>query len=269
MAYSHLSVPDICGYSVTYYYRNKNVEEEPKNWIPHLHDKLELYILVEGDVSFVVEGTRYKLNPGDAIITKPNEMHNCILDSRSIHRHLCFWFDAGSSFVFEEFLKHDFGVDNLIRPDATAQKRLLEIYDLVVESEKENDTHAQFYLTLEILGLMRKFISSELLPSEHGTLLETILSDINKNFRSIKNLDYFSAKYYVSQSTLNRLFKKRLNTTPKIYLEMKKLAYARKLLKSGKSVNEACAESGFSDTSNFIRLFKHRFSVTPKEYRDE
>ena len=266
MNFLQLNIPDITAYNVRYYYSNKVTEENPRNWTPHLHDTLELYVLVEGDVSFAVEGANYKLMPGDAIITKPNEMHNCILNTRSVHRHLCFWFDAKSSFVFDEFLKHDFGKNNLIRPSDEAKARLSEIYDSLVKSEK--DMHAQFYFTLEMLGILRKFIDTEDGVPEQGTLFEKILTDINKNFKTIRNLDYFTAKYYVSQSTLNRLFKNHLNTTPKLYLEMKKLAFSRKLLRSGRSVGEACAEAGFSDISNYIRLFKHRFSVTPKEYKE-
>ena len=267
MKFNCLNIPDICGYNVKYYYSNEVTEENPRNWTPHLHDTLELYVLIEGDVSFAVEGMNYKLMPGDAIITKPNEMHNCILNSRSVHRHLCFWFDAESSFIFEEFLKHDFGKNNLIRPSAEAHSRLLEIYSALVVKEKEKDTHAQFYLTLEMLGILRKFIVTDLNISEQKTVFEKILADINKNFKTIRNLDYFTANYYISQSTLNRLFKTHLNTTPKLYLEMKKLAYSRKLLREGRSVNEACTEAGFADTSNYIRLFKLRFSLTPREYK--
>ncbi len=265
----HLNIPDMCGYSVKYYYSNKVSEENPRNWTPHLHDTLELYILVEGDVSFAVEGVTYKLLPGDAIISKPNEMHNCILNSRSVHRHLCFWFDVESSFIFEDFLLHELGRDNLIRPDEKSNLRLLEIYDELFSKKAEEDTHTRFYLTLEMLGILRKFIIREPRCGDSETLFGAILADINKNFKSIKNLDYFTAKYYISQSTLNRLFKRNLNTTPKLYLEMKKLAYSRKLLRDGKCVNEACAKSGFADTSNYIRLFKKRFSVTPKQYSDE
>ncbi len=268
MEYIYLNVPDIHSYNVKYYYSNMVTEENPRNWTPHLHDSLELYVLIEGDVSFAVEGVNYKLMPGDVIITSPNEMHNCILNSRSVHRHLCFWFDVKSSFIFEEFLKHDFGNDHLIRPDAEAHRRLLEIYDALVKTKAEGDVHAQFYLTLEMLGILRKFINLKSEISERGSLFSDILLDVNKNFKSIKNLEYFTAKYYVSQSTLNRFFKTHLNTTPKRYLEMKKLAYSRKLLKEGKTVSEACVESGFSTPSNFIRLFRQRFAITPKEYGD-
>ena len=64
------------------------------------------------------------------------------------------------------------------------------------------------------------------------------------------------------------MFRKYLKTSPKSYLETKRLAYSRILLRQGKSVVDACAESGFSDYSNYIRLFKRRFGITPNKYRD-
>ena len=268
MHFRTLTVPDVCGYKVKYYYSNKVSEENPRNWTPHIHDTLEVYILVEGDVSFSVETSHYKLSPGDVIITKPNELHNCILNSRSIHRHLCFWFDTAASFIFEEFLRHDFGKGNLLRPDKEAKARLEEIYDRLMTAKEEGDSYSEFYLTLEILGILRKFISTDDVGgAELPSVMKEILLDINRNLKSIKNLDYFTAKYFLSQSTLYRMFKVYLNTTPKLYIETKKLAFSRKLLKDGLSVGEASVEAGFLDVSNFIRLVKRRFGVTPREYK--
>ena len=265
--YLNLKVPDVCGYKVKYYYSNKTWEENPKNWIPHLHDTLEIYVLVEGDVSFAVETSHYKLMPGDVIISKPNELHNCILNSRSVHRHLCFWFDTSSEFLFEEFLRHDLGRGNLIRPDDESKERLASIYESLIKANKSEDTHAQFYMTLEILGILRKFINYDKEGIDLPPVMKEILFDIQRNLKSIKSLEYLTAKYYLSQSTIHRMFKDYLNTTPKHYIETKKLAYSRRLLQNGLSVSDAAVESGFSDASNFIRLFKKRFEITPREYR--
>ncbi|MBR5140258.1 MAG: AraC family transcriptional regulator [Clostridia bacterium] len=268
MDFRNLSVPDVCGYKVKYYYSNKISEENPRNWTPHIHDTLEIYILVEGDVSFSVEAAHHKLLPGEVIITKPNELHNCVLNTRSVHRHLCFWFDTKASFIFDEFLRHDFGKGNHLCPDEEAKQRLAGIYDKLIKANEEGDTHAEFYLTLEILGILRKFISTDDVGgAQLPGVMQEILLDINRNLKGIKNLDYFTAKYFLSQSTLYRMFKLYLNTTPKLYIETKKLAYSRKLLKDGLSVADASLEAGFADVSNFIRLFKRRFGVTPREYK--
>lgn len=264
--FRYLKMPDIADYSIKFYRSNKILTENAKTWTPHLHDMLEIYILTEGDVSFAVESSQYKLEPGDVIITKPNEMHNCILNSDSVHRHLCFWFNVSSSFIFEDFLNHELGENNLLRPDKEKRIILESLYDRIMDASDREDIHSQFYLTLEMLGIFRNLIGREVEAVAPTDTMKQILADINENFRYIKGLDYFCAKYYLSQSTLNRMFKSHLQTTPKIYLETKKLAYSRILLRNGKSVLEASSESGFSDSSNFIRLFKKRFGITPKQY---
>lgn len=265
---NHLRMPDLCGYRVKYYFSDSISEENPKNWTPHIHDTLELYVLVEGDVSFAVESSTHKLTPGDAIITKPNEIHNCILNSRSVHRHLCFWFDTSSDLIFKDFLAHDYGRGNHISPSAEAKAQLLPLYRRIVEAHERGDTFTEFYLSLEILGIFRQHLTlRDTEDADYPPLMREILLDVTENIARIKNLDYLSAKYYLSQSTLYRLFRTYLNTTPRQYIETKRLAYSRKLLKNGLSVKDTAREAGFSNESNFIRLFKSRFGITPRGYK--
>ena len=124
-----LSVPKMADGIIEYYFSRKDEEIAAKVFPFHVHSKLEMYILLEGDVSFAVESSLYKVSHGDAIITRPNEIHNCILNSNTVHRHMCFWFDTSNDFLYGDFLTHPFGENNLIVPDAPSKARLLEIYD--------------------------------------------------------------------------------------------------------------------------------------------
>ncbi|MBO5270431.1 MAG: helix-turn-helix domain-containing protein [Clostridia bacterium] len=265
---ANIHVPDLESYSVKYYINNNDNVQPPRIWPLHLHDRMEMYILLEGDVSFMVESSLYKLSAGDAIVTSPNERHHCILNSHSVHRHLCFWFDSSCRTLLADFIERTPGSGNLISPDADAKRRLQEIY-LALESAKETcDTHMQLYLTLEMLYIFRKSITSDDHVQQFPELLRKILADIDESFRTVQSLEYFTEKYFISTSTLNRLFKTYLLTTPKKYIEAKRLAYSRHLLKNGSTVLSACMESGFSDCSNYIRMFRKRFSITPGQYRE-
>ena len=267
--YKYLHTPSVLNYDIKYYFSDRDGVYPQRCWPRHIHDRMELYILIEGDVSFAVESTLYKMSRGDAIIIKPNETHNCILNSESVHRHICFWIDPDCDFIFRDFLLHDYGKNNLITPDENAKKYLATIYQRLKAAADAEDVHKQFYLTLEMLDVFRGFISKGGVPVVLPNMLQRILTDIDKNFKDIDSLDYFTKIYYLSSSTLNRLFRKYLHTTPKLYLETKRLANSRLLLKSGKSVYDAAMESGFADYSNYIRLFKKRFGITPKQYKDE
>ena len=261
-------MPDVTGFEVSYYFRVDEREYGAYNFPPHMHDALEIYVLLEGDVSFTVEHNLYHLQAGDAIITKPNEIHNCILNAQGAHKHLCLWFSVACEPLLKDFLQHDFGKDNLICPSSEDKKHLLSLYEkLRVSSEKDGKRY-EFSLFLQILETLGKSLSCAVAPQQMPAELQVILSDINDNFLSIKSLSYFTEKHFISQSTLNRLFRTYLHTTPGLYLEAKRLAHSRLLLKKGKSVLAACMESGFSEPSNYIRLFKKRFGITPGQYRE-
>lgn len=261
-----LLVPSVNNFRAKYYFANYANVVSAQVFPPHVHDELEIYILLEGDASFMVDNNLYKLSSGDVVISRPNQMHNCVLNTNSVHKHLCFWFDVSCEFVFEKFLNNQ-DCPTVISPRKADADILLSLYEQLEDASKLDDQFKQFYLQLEILDIISKNASQIEVPSALPPILKTILDDIDRSFAEIDNLDFFTNKYSISQSTLNRLFKQHLNTTPKIYLETKRLAFSRMLLKCGKSVFEACVQSGFSDYSNFIRLFKKRFGITPKQYR--
>ncbi|MBR7099164.1 MAG: AraC family ligand binding domain-containing protein, partial [Clostridia bacterium] len=85
-----VNVPILTDFCMRFYVRDGGEMYDARIFPPHVDDMIEFYILLEGDVSFMVEHNLYKLLPGDIVITKPNEMHNCILNSDSRHRHMCF-----------------------------------------------------------------------------------------------------------------------------------------------------------------------------------
>jgi AraC-like DNA-binding protein len=262
-----VQIPSINNFRTKFYFQTGEKIINAHDFPPHLHDELEIYILIEGDVSFVVENKKYKLTSGDIIVSRPNEMHNCILNSNSVHKHLCFWFDASCEFLLDNLLKKNY--PNLISPSADEKADLLEIYELVSQASESNNQRRQFYLLMEMLDVINRSAKNPITQLSLPDSLSKILADIDKHFIEINSLSYFTEKYSISQSTLNRLFKIHLNTSPKVYLETKRIAYSRILLCEGKTVFEACIQSGFPDYSNYIRLFKKMFGITPKQYQNK
>lgn len=268
--YRELNAPLTSDFHMEYYCRNDEMTQPARIFPPHIHDTLEIYILLEGDVSFMVEHHLYRMKAGDLLFSKPNEMHNCILNSNSLHRHYCFWFTPDCDFLFSDFLAHDFGEGNLITPPPEVSARILEICARFhALAEKEADPRGQFQLITEMLYLASRHISPTAQTEPMPELLRRILDDIHDNLAEIPSLSWIYRKYFISASTLNRLFRRYLHTSPQVYIETTRLACSRTLLRQGKSVTEACFASGFSNCSNYIRLFRRRFGITPKQYRDQ
>lgn len=268
MKYYDLQFPTITDFTVRYYMEREDDCQPAKLYPPHIHDSLEFYILFEGESAFMVEDKLYKIKPGDVVMSKPNHLHNCVRNREGVHKNSCIWIDANTGFLSADFL--DGEIDPVISLDEKDKRTLFGLYDELEEASKKNDERKIFRLIVQITEIYRDNLvkkgsaEKEKMPA----ILKQILLDIKENFATLGHLDYFTKKYFISQSTLNRLFKKHLHTSPKLYLESKRLAHARVLLKSGKQVKEACELAGFTDYSNFIRLFKKRFAITPKEYQN-
>ena len=252
-------------FELSFYISEEPTENTPRVFPRHIHDSIEILILLQGECSFSVESELYSLKPGNAVIIRQNEAHNCIINNKTLFHPLCFHFTTTQDGTFDNFLAFHIDEAHCVTLGERELARVREIAGILQHS---SDQLEQRFLTLEFLWILKNSR-----PTEHAGIdkvpdvLCRILTDINENFQKIDRLDYLTETYFVSQSTLGRLFRTYLHTTPKQYLETKRLAYSRILLKQGCNVLDACTTAGFSDYSNYIRLFRSRFGMTPKQYQ--
>lgn len=237
----------------------------------HIHDSCEIYFNISGNVSFAVEKNIYPIKSGDIIITKPNEVHYCIYNSSCKHEWYCLWVDATEDFKYllSPFFEHESGEKNLISLDPEDKMRLITNLDILINEEKENkgNTIKKASAILNILNLLDeyKFNTSNSLKLPK-TLIE-ILKYIDNNYNNACTINTISETFFISRSSIGRLFKNHLNTTPTKYIENKRLSMAKALLTKNNTVQEVFENCGFADYSHFIALFKKRFGVTPLKYK--
>ena len=56
---------------------------------PHIHNCIEIFFNVSGDASFLVNNRLYPLLYGDAILSRPSDVHVCLFNKSHIHEHFC------------------------------------------------------------------------------------------------------------------------------------------------------------------------------------
>jgi len=93
---------------------------------------------------------------------------------------------------------------------------------------------------------------------------------IEQNFAYNLKLEEFAQLCHMSLSAFKKSFKEYYRTTPAVWLKERKLDRAlHQLLTSELSISQISFESGFEDTSHFIRVFKQRHGLTPLQYRQK
>ena len=248
---------------VTYSETDCNMSENQVD--AHVHEECEIYINLSGDVSFMVENRLYPVSYGNIIITRPFEYHHCIYHSDKIHKHFWILFSAsGNEKFLDVFFNRKLGEGNFMSLPIEETEELISLCHEL--TEKIDDSAQRYYKFFKLLTLLQNAESISI----RGTYSQVVLTAINyikanlSNSISIKEVAKHAC---VSVNTLERHFQKTLNVSPNSYIKKKRLAYAAKLLASGCSVAEASENSGFSDYSSFIALFKKTYGLTPYKYK--
>ena len=98
-------------------------------------------------------------------------------------------------------------------------------------------------------------------------LLDEIALYIQENIYSDINVEDICVHFSLSRSSLQTLFAKNLNVSPKQYISDLKFAKAKYMIKeSAYSISEIARICGFSSIHYFSRVFKEKYGVTPTSY---
>ena len=234
----------------------------------HSHEGCEIYINLSGDVSFAVENRIYPIKPGDIIITRPYEYHHCIYHSDKKHKHFWILFSSlGNEDMLDIFFDPKLGSPSHLTLSPGDTEKLVSLCHTMVEAPKD-DKH-RYYNFFKLITLLQNAEITETGERQYPSDIISALNYIGSNFTQPITVTAIAKSSNVSVNTLERHFMQIFGQTPTTYIRKKRLSNAAKLLTEGKTVTEASEESGFSDYSNFISLFRKAYGITPLQYKKQ
>lgn len=100
--------------------------------------------------------------------------------------------------------------------------------------------------------------------------VQAIRQQLEADYAAEHSLATLAADHHISTSHLSHLFKRITGYAPMEYLLACRLSAAKTLLTTTNTpVKEIVFRCGFTDESNFSRLFKSRTGLTPREFRQQ
>ena len=262
------TISALSGMRFSVVYSNKYLKVDDPDADPlHIHNYLEIFLNVSSDISFLVNNNLYPVPAGDAVISRPDDIHMGIFHKSALMEHVCIWIDADFTSPIFSFLRNE-DFSPLFSFDEQTKKQLQSlVFSLLDVCEKEGSELEKISYLLQILTIFEKKTPHDTAQADIPETLQKILDDIHENFSEIRSVNNILTPHFVSSATLTRWFRKYLHTSPREYLESVRLSNAALLLSNGFSVTDACMRSGFSDCSHFIVLFKKKFGETPLKYK--
>ncbi len=263
--------------SVGYY-----VNVETRSSITHYHPYYEFILVRRGICASPATGTRSFLPPDEMLIIAPGTAHamHCPEDS-SRYERLILQVDAG--FMAQVTVLCQFGEASqpipplfILTADAVCRWGFRELIERINASAAVTETALRERLFLfQIAELMLTVThvsrSAEALTvSASSALISDVTAYIQDHFREQDlNVAGLAQMFYVSREHLSRSFRTATDESISHFLTDLRMQEFRYGLLKGKSVLDACLESGFSDYSSFIKSFRKLYGITPVEYREQ
>ena len=217
----------------------------------------------EGSLSFIQNGKKYLIEKDQLFIIRPGTDNEVFMEKHDY----CLKMTSSISGPLLEPLLISLGIEDVDCIQLSNPLLLEEIMQSAIEElkNKKEGFHARCseiaYNTLLQLGMEYK-------RSFYPISLANAVSFLENNIHNTLPLNTICESLGISQSTLNRLFRKYLGMAPVEYFINQKMLAAKEMLKNDKlSIKEIAESLGYSNQLYFSTEFRKRNGTSPREFR--
>lgn len=231
------------------------------------HPYYELIYVDHGNLEMTLEGVPYSLEKYDLILYYPNQFHTQFTRE-----------DQNCSYLTIIFSMEDEIDDSMKNRIFHARKDIYSVlcrFMKAVQTEDYLNQELSILYLKEILILLHQFDFKEeedasanpMQQHYENTLLNEILVYINNNIYNAFTVEDLCAKFSISRSTLQNLFRTNIHISPKQYISNLKLSQAKILIQEHKrTISEISDMLGFTSIHYFSRKFKKQYGLSPTDY---
>jgi AraC family transcriptional regulator, arabinose operon regulatory protein len=217
-----------------------------------------------GNALFVQDGKEYVIERGSAYLLRMHGDHT---------------YKAGTAgILFKRFVTIDgYDLENILRylrlweRDYVVLDKPLEIIDLFKRCERvlSQPSDPKMDVALSALAYEMILVLSKSARTRYPDKVEHVLEFMYANLHRTLSRDEICKHAGLSSAQLNRLFASYLHRSPMGYFIELKMSWAISMITSTlMSVKEIAYRLGFGDPFHFSVMFKKRFGVSPKVYRE-
>lgn len=106
------------------------------------------------------------------------------------------------------------------------------------------------------------------MPSSHLHLVQRIRQHLEDNFTSPCDLEELAQRFHLSQSHMSHIFRRITGSSVIAYLTAYRLTAAKhRLIETDLPIGTVSENCGFTDHSNFGRIFKAETGLSPSQFR--
>lgn len=250
----------------------------------HYDDELIIEYYKKGGSSLHIEGNIYNIEEGDVVVLKPDELHVTIrndeqyMEKMVLHVKESFlsrFFEEQTVF-FDKIALRPKGKGNLILSNVVKKVGINKMFLKCLEYAKDNSIEKKVLLSCKVVEIIS--LIADMVEKDDKTIIDTATSNnkvnqmidyINRHYTEDITLDTLAKRFHFSKYYISHLFKDYVGVSPYDYLIVRRLYNCNNLIRSNYTIKEACFTTGFNNYSNFYRLYKKHFKITPQQFKEQ
>lgn len=247
----------------------------------HYHDFYKMIVFYSGNVTYMIEGKSYVLEPGDVIFVNRNDIHKPTVDFSVPYERSIFYISAeylqkwktesyNPFLCFEQAAEKKAYVMRCGDFFATEAGKILERMKMQEENygwEEERLWLFQLFL-LSINRICAEGGQEKTWRPEsvYNKKIEELLTYLREHLFEDISIDELAGTFYISKYHMMRQFKNETGYTIHRYVTEKRIAFAKEKLLAGVPAAKVSEECGFQDYSTFLRAFQSCVHMTPTAF---
>ncbi|MGI5894246.1 MAG: helix-turn-helix domain-containing protein [Candidatus Merdivicinus sp.] len=244
----------------------------------HFHLSCEMVFVVDGQAEFCIDGHSYLAQKNSIVFISSYEQHEVHVLQHPYHRYFAMVQAAEleralpSSALPGIFKNRPAGFSHCVSLDSFHEEPERLFAALCREASANSPYAEQMVKTLleQILILVYRACPQNFASWENSSSsrVREIQQYIEQHFTEEIRISELAERFFVNHCYLTHIFKEQVGYSPKQYILLNRLSYAKELLEtSSLQVSQIAYQCGFGDTNNFIRAFREWFGLAPNQYR--
>ncbi len=233
----------------------------------HWHSYFEAEIILSGEAKTEINGVRYQIKKGSVYLLTPKDFHSLeIIEPLTLY-NISFDNKLLPLELTNELLSRDFSFFNFQSKEFDDLTGFADVlYGEYSNDDKYKTDAINSLLEYFIILILRKLPCVKLRAATDA--VSKAISYLNFKFRETPSLRQAAKEVNLNPTYFSELFKRETGVSYTNYLTALKIDYAKSLLKNDDvKITDVAYESGFNSLSNFMRAFKQREGLSPKNYR--
>ena len=238
---------------------------------PHLHNSVEFIYLTEGCLELGMGQELFHMEEGDFAVLFPEVIHHCQVFSGENNKACYLWAQPILCGQFASVMQKYCPKNPVIKKPQVHRDIVNAIRCLKLDKKEQNPNLVveQAYVQILLARSIPAFNLQEKSSVESNDIIYQTVSYIAKHFKEEMSLEKMARDMGVSKFTLSRVFSGTFHRNFNQYLNEQRLNYVCGHLEcTDKSITDISMDAGFESQRTFNRVFRERYKMTPREYRN-